>query len=268
MRLLPNRNDLLQGVAGFAVLFVVAFPLAVFHDVAVNDNELGDALAFGVRAALMYGVLGTVIGFGWSWASDNDEEPPALPQGALRGGQSVALTPEERAEAIAYCGFREPTPIGDLRAVHAFTVLAFSLVGFGIFGVVFGDDGGQRGTALLMLLVGLPCCWGLWSVTTDAPQRPPTTRTSAQRSTAPQGTPRAALAAHLPLVTSAPGRQKLNQAGCASPVLLMSGPSEGGPGEFQAGPSAYRGFRKARPFFAVTAAVSLRPSWSSKASPS
>jgi hypothetical protein len=160
VRVLPNRNDLSQGVAGFAVLFVVAFPLAVFREVAVNDNELGDALAFGLRAALMYGVIGAVIGFGWSWASDNDDEPPSVPQGALHDGKS--LTPEERAEAVAYCGFRDPTPIGHLRAVHAFTVLAFSLVGFGAFGVVFGDDGGQRGRALLMLLVGLPCCWGLW----------------------------------------------------------------------------------------------------------
>ena len=72
------------------------------------------------------------------------------------------MTPEERAEAIAYCGFREPVPVEELRPVHGFTALSLSLAGIGVFGVVFGDDAGQRSTALLMLLVGVPCCVGLW----------------------------------------------------------------------------------------------------------
>jgi hypothetical protein len=69
------------------------------------------------------------------------------------------VTPEERAEAIRYCGFREPT--GDFLTAETIVVVSVSLVAFGVFGVVFGDIG-PRITGLFMLLGGVPACWWGW----------------------------------------------------------------------------------------------------------
>jgi len=40
--------------------------------------------------------------------------------------------------------------------------LCCSLLGFGAFGLVFGDDAAQRMSGLLMLLIGIPVGWRHW----------------------------------------------------------------------------------------------------------
>jgi len=69
------------------------------------------------------------------------------------------VTPDERAEAIRFCGFREPTD--DFLSAKTIVIVAISLVAFGAFGVVFGDSG-QRFGGLIMLLGGIPVCWWTW----------------------------------------------------------------------------------------------------------
>lgn len=69
------------------------------------------------------------------------------------------MTPEERAEAIRYCGFREPP--GDFLTAKTIAIVSISLVAFGVFGVVFGDTS-QRVIGIFMLLGGLPALWWGW----------------------------------------------------------------------------------------------------------
>jgi hypothetical protein len=69
------------------------------------------------------------------------------------------VTPEERAEAIAYCGFREP--IED-RWPISLAILCCSLVGFGGFALILGADIQQRITGLVMLVIGVPIGWRHW----------------------------------------------------------------------------------------------------------
>jgi len=73
------------------------------------------------------------------------------------------VTPDERAEAIRYCGFREPINDADRMFAIGLAVLSVSLVGFGLYGVVFASDAGERVRATVMLLAGMPLCWWGWN---------------------------------------------------------------------------------------------------------
>ena len=71
------------------------------------------------------------------------------------------LTSGERAQAIAYCGFREPIGTDYLYTRISIAVLSVSLVGFGLFGLIFGQ-GAERVRAIVMLVAGVPLCWWGW----------------------------------------------------------------------------------------------------------
>jgi hypothetical protein len=148
-----------HGSAG-AVIGLLTVAGVTWRETTVEERPGGEAFAYAWRAAIVLGIVVAIVSAGWEWASsgtaaDIDDRPRDAP------GDDERMTSAERAQAIAYCGFREPTLIRYL-PVHSFIVLALSLVGLGVFGVVFGDGSGQRGSALLMLVVGLACSWGLW----------------------------------------------------------------------------------------------------------
>ena len=72
------------------------------------------------------------------------------------------MTPEERAEAIRRCGYREPLLEDFWRWAAILVVITASLTIFGAWALVFGEDTDQRTLGALMLIGGLILCWRQW----------------------------------------------------------------------------------------------------------
>ena len=156
----PIWQRLLEHVCVGAVFGLLTVAGVTGREATVEERPVGEAFAYAWRAAIVLGIGVAVVSAGWEWASsgnaaDIEDKSRDTP------GDGETMTRGERAQVIACCGFREPIGTDNLHMKISMAVLSVSMVGLGLFWLVFGE-GAERLGALALLAAGMPPCWLGW----------------------------------------------------------------------------------------------------------